>query len=254
MLSGRFEQCLLSPVLIAQALLVVGRTPRLPEATGPRAGSSGRGPVLRLLILGDSSAAGVGVDDQSFALSGQLARALSDHCRVDWQLVGRTGMTTRAMPGLLAQLQPDRFDIAVTALGVNDATRLVAPERWVKDTLKLHDLLQHQLGIGWVYATAMPPIGDFPALPWPLAQVLGRQADAMSQALERAVTGRRTTRIVYPDWGFDPATMARDGFHPGADIYARWARCLADRIQDDLSPAAQDIPRKGASGRKSGNG
>ena len=51
---------MLSPLLVAQALLTRARLPRLPEPDGERHGVVGEGAPLRLLILGDSSAAGVG--------------------------------------------------------------------------------------------------------------------------------------------------------------------------------------------------
>ena len=55
----------LSPLLVAQALRTRARVPRLPEAAGAREGVHGRGATrLRLLIAGDSSAAGVGVTTQ----------------------------------------------------------------------------------------------------------------------------------------------------------------------------------------------
>ena len=68
---------LLSPILVAQALTTRARLPCLPEAAGDRAGVIGRGPLLRLLMLGDSSAAGVGVAEQGQALTG--------HCRARWR-------------------------------------------------------------------------------------------------------------------------------------------------------------------------
>ena len=85
----------LSPVLVAQGVYTRLRTPRLPEATGPRSGVVGSGPMLRLLVLGDSSAAGVGVGLQRDALAGPLARALArqSHLQVHWQLLARTGLT-----------------------------------------------------------------------------------------------------------------------------------------------------------------
>ena len=52
---------MLSPVLVAQAVVTRARLPRLPEPEGQRHGVIGRGPLLRVLITGDSSAAGVGV-------------------------------------------------------------------------------------------------------------------------------------------------------------------------------------------------
>ena len=55
----------LAPLLLVQGRWVRRRTPLLPEPPGPRAGVIGQGPVLRLLIVGDSSAAGVGVAHQA---------------------------------------------------------------------------------------------------------------------------------------------------------------------------------------------
>ena len=83
----------LSPLLVAQALLARRRVPRLPEAAGPRSGAVGRGPALKLLVVGDSSAAGVGVVHQREALAAQLAAqvAASNRVWVHWRLVARSG-------------------------------------------------------------------------------------------------------------------------------------------------------------------
>src|SRR5262245_30891338 len=87
----------LSPLLVAQALHTRTRVPRLPEAAGARAGVHGQGGArLRLLIAGDSSAAGVGVATQEDALAGQLLPLLSQRCAasVHWTLCARSGLTT----------------------------------------------------------------------------------------------------------------------------------------------------------------
>ena len=72
----QFADVALFPLFALQALWVVARAERLPEPPGPRSGVGGDGPDLRLLILGDSSAAGVGAERQEDALSGQLAARL----------------------------------------------------------------------------------------------------------------------------------------------------------------------------------
>jgi len=54
----------LSPLLVCQGIYVRRVTPKLPEADGPRSGEAGSGALLRLLVLGDSAAAGVGVRTQ----------------------------------------------------------------------------------------------------------------------------------------------------------------------------------------------
>jgi enoyl-CoA hydratase/carnithine racemase len=82
----------LTPLLVAQAPVTRARMPRLPEAEGPRQGVVGRGPLLRLLMAGDSSAAGVGVVTQREALAVHWPAQLAQACtvRVHWQLLARS--------------------------------------------------------------------------------------------------------------------------------------------------------------------
>ncbi|MEM9637550.1 MAG: SGNH/GDSL hydrolase family protein [Pseudomonadota bacterium] len=234
MLTDRAQQLLLSPVLAAQAVQVILRTPRLPEAAGPRSGETGQGPPLRLLILGDSSAAGVGAATQQDALSGQLAAALAPEVRVTWRVVAQTGLTTARIPAFLASSTQDRFDVAVTALGVNDTTRLRHPARWLRETQSLHAVLRADHGVRRIYVTAVPPLDRFPALPYPLNAVLGRQSRALMAVLEPALARVTDVQLLRPDWGLDPAKMAADGFHPGPEIYRRWGMFVAQNILQDL--------------------
>ena len=54
----------MSPVLWIQGTYVRKVAQRLPEPPGERSGVVGAGPHLRVLITGDSAAAGVGADTQ----------------------------------------------------------------------------------------------------------------------------------------------------------------------------------------------
>src|SRR5262252_594380 len=106
----------LSPLLIAQALRTRSRVPQLPEASGARDGVHGRGGLrLRLLIAGDSSAAGVGVATQDDALAGQLLPLLAQRCEasVRWTLCARTGLTTAQTLQLLRDAPVPVSDLAV---------------------------------------------------------------------------------------------------------------------------------------------
>ena len=57
----RWVHLMFYPLLVAQAVATRRRAPTLPEAEGEREGRVGEGDRLALLIVGDSSAAGVGV-------------------------------------------------------------------------------------------------------------------------------------------------------------------------------------------------
>ena len=102
-----------APVIYAQGKRLRRETPRLPDAAQPWSGHvpapAGSAPTtprvpspLRVLVLGDSTAAGVGADTQDQALPGNLARELSArwHVAVDWRAMGENGATARDPPDL----------------------------------------------------------------------------------------------------------------------------------------------------------
>ena len=71
----------LAPLVLPQVVMARRFSRTLPEPAGPRAGRTGEGPPLRLLVAGDSSAAGVGVAWQDQALTGRLVRRLAQYGR-----------------------------------------------------------------------------------------------------------------------------------------------------------------------------
>ncbi len=230
-------RALLLPVLAVQGLSVRRTARTLPEPPGPRHGKApGAGAPTRLLILGDSSAAGVGCADQSTALALQLVAALAPNLSVDWRLVAQCGARTR---DALSWLEQDTrsADIVVTVFGVNDVTKATPRARWHRDQSALFDRLS-TMGARHIYATAVPPIGQMPILPNPLRWVLGRQALAFDATLQALCVAHPIARHVPFDFPMQPDQMAEDGYHPGPVIYAAWARHLAGIILADAGYSA----------------
>ncbi|MFD1508948.1 SGNH/GDSL hydrolase family protein [Lacimonas salitolerans] len=223
----------LAPVLALQGLALRRGGPRLPEPPGPRQGIAGTGPMLRLLIAGDSSAAGVGAAHQEQALSGHLVAGLARQSRVHWRLEAQSGDTTAACLRRLHGLAPARFDLAVLALGVNDVTSGLPRRIWLHRQRALHALLRHKFGVRRIYASGLPPMGAFPSLTGPLKWIMGAEAARFDAAL--AELAARTPDLCHVpfDQPMDTALMASDGFHPGPQVYARWAGVLTDRILTD---------------------
>ena len=105
----------LGPVLLAQAARLRRTAPELPEPGGHRRGLAGRGrTALRLLVVGDSSAAGVGARSQREALAQPLAHTLARRLNgsVRWQLVAESGLTS---DGVLQRLMRERPAAAADA-------------------------------------------------------------------------------------------------------------------------------------------
>jgi len=212
---------LMMPLLLAQALYVRRVTPRLPEPPGERSGVFGSGPDLRLMIIGDSAAAGVGARCQRQALSGRLVYFLGGHFRVTWKLDAQTGRTIK-----------DVVAVIVASVGVNDATRATPVKKWISCHEKLIDIATRKLDCRHILLSSVPPMHLFPALPQPLRWYLGERAKRLNNALEQHLAGCGCCRVVSPDFPPEPAFMAADGFHPGPVAYSHWARHLAGIIRE----------------------
>lgn len=225
----------LAPILLAQGRRVRRTTPSLPEPPGPRSGMLGQGRPLRLLILGDSAAAGVGARHQQTALSGQLVERLARHFAVEWQLLATTGHTTRDTVQALQSLPTGAVDVVLTSLGVNDVTAGVSPPRWLKQQQHLLQQLQQRLHPRLIILTAVPPMHLFPALPQPLRWFLGAWARQFNRQQILLLAGRPDCRRLEPTFPPGPEMMAADGFHPGEPAYCLWAEQVAAVILADWS-------------------
>lgn len=220
---------LLSPLLTAQALKVRKTATILPEPPGHRTGSYGAGPALKLLITGDSSAAGVGAKHQSEALSGQLAQALGASYTVEWKLIARTGNTTRTTLPLLKSQTPENFDVALVVLGVNDITSQIRLKPLKRLRADLYRHLRQDWGAKRVIVAGIPPLGNFPLLPQPLRWFLGLQARRFDTALAQQAHDHGADYLPF-DTPMTPEMWAEDGFHPGPNAYQVMGQRVAQQI------------------------
>jgi lysophospholipase L1-like esterase len=186
--------------------------------------------MLRLLIAGDSAAAGVGVDHQAQALSGQLQALLAPRFDLHWELIARTGHTTADLLGRLQAEPPKPFDVVVLSLGVNDVTGLVPLQRWVRQQRALVTLLKERFGAQQVLVGAVPPMGEMLAMPQPLRAVMGQRASLFNAALAQALRDQHHCQILRLPPSRQPGALARDVFHPGEATYRAWAADVARKI------------------------
>lgn len=213
----------LAPLLLAQAVTTRRRAPVLPEAAGARSGRLGDSErtAVRILIAGDSSAAGVGVGDQAQAVAGHLVRAMhreSGH-PVAWTLRARTGLTTRGVHALLRAEPPAPSDIAFVVTGVNDVTGQVPAGRAVGHRRTLADWLLGEGLAKHVVFAPLPPMHRFPLLPEPLRRVMGGDAVRHDRALARWAATRSDVSHARIELDLHAGVMASDGFHPGEPVY-----------------------------------
>ncbi len=213
----------LAPLIVPQGLWTNLRVPTLPEPAGARQGSVGEGPPLRLLIAGDSAAAGVGVPRQDDALLGQVLSRLESDYRVEFELQAKTGFTTADILRRLDRMAPQEFDVVLTSLGVNDVLAFTSRRTWLARQAQLRRVLREKFGARLIILSGLPPVHSFPALPQPLRWHLGSRATEFNDHLAAAVVAEPDSRLVDLRFEADAGMMASDGFHPGPPIYSEWA-------------------------------
>ena len=260
---------LLAPVLILQGRRVRRVALRLPEAEGARQGCvespaaagapTARAPAdrprtLRLLIAGDSSAAGVGAERQSDALAGRLPEALLARAaelaidRVEWRLEAHSGADAADVLARLERAAPLAVDLAVVAVGVNDVTGHTPPGRWLHTLERIAATLRSRHGARCVLVSGLPPMHIFPLLPQPLRWYLGEHARRFDAALRRWADSAGGVRYAPLPALSDPSMVATDGFHPSPAAYRLWAQALAGHAAEALRPPAE---AGGSTGRAS---
>lgn len=223
----------LGPVLFAQARRLRATALELPEAAGPRRGREGAGvDALRLLVVGDSSAAGVGAQTQDEALARPLARLAADGLgrAVQWQLIARSGVTSAQALDLLRESPPQPADLAVAMLGVNDVTHRIPLGRALRHRGELARWLRDRAGVRHVVFCALPPMQLFPALPQPLAWYAGQHVARVNR--EQALWAKAQDGVIHAtmEGVMDGSAFAEDGFHPSPALYAGIARRLAEHV------------------------
>lgn len=227
----------LIPVLVIQGNRVKKNTVQLPEPEGEREGTCGQGQPLSILIVGDSAAAGVGVEHQDDALLGAILKDLQHDFKIQWKLHAKTGDSTVKVICAIEQLETEHFDVVISSVGVNDVTKLMPADIWIQKQKKLYAMIQQKFSPELVIAAGVPPMNMFPALPNPLAWLFGQYAKKMNQQLAKFVASQDTMQWIEYDiekYRAMNLEMAADGFHPSKEVYTLWGQEVASKIRQTL--------------------
>lgn len=223
----------LSPLAVPLALRTRRTALRLPPARGDVRGVAGAGlpgEAFRLLLIGESTVAGVGVKTFDQALVVCLAEALAERMQrpVRWHACGENGITAeQARQRLLPEALSEPADLALLVFGVNDTTHLTTCKRWQAALRGMAVALREQRMV--VAFSAVPPLQHFRALPWLLRQLLGWRASLLDREL-RAVAREQQAQYCELSLAFEAHYLAEDGYHPSALGYRVWAQGLAEQL------------------------
>ncbi|HET6652327.1 MAG TPA: SGNH/GDSL hydrolase family protein [Nocardioides sp.] len=206
-----------------------------PSATGWY-GHGRTGPALKLALLGDSSAAGYGVDSVEQTPGAHLASGLAEAAgrRVYLHSVAFVGAQTRDLTRQIDEALPVGPDVALILVGTNDVTHRRLPSESVRLLSEAVRRLR-EAGVEVVVGTC-PDLGTVEPIAPPLRQVARHWSRrlAAAQAIAVVEAGGRTVSlgsILGPEFAATPKELfGPDRFHPSAAGYSSMASALLPSI------------------------
>ena len=223
------------PIYAWQGIGVRLRTQRLLPAEGPVAHTlPGRGAPIRLLVLGDSSAASVGIARTDGGLAAVLAGMLvRDTGRpVTWRAAGFNSATaTQLRDVVVPNLAHDDWTHIVVSVGTNDAKNFHTVSRFKRDFGGLLYALRAKFPGARIVWSPVVDLTTVPALPPLLARILEIRAQAINAmgtrlCHERGAVPASRLPVENPTLGF-----STDGFHASEAGYRAWAEHLLPLIE-----------------------
>ncbi len=186
---------------------------------------NGRGPLW--VVLGDSTAQGIGAPAHDRGYVGQLRAALDKSSSIPWRVLNLSRSGAKAAEVVAVQLpRLEALDVApelvTCAIGANDMYPTPLPALLAS----LREIMR-RLPDGAVIATL--PQGLRPVRATVVNDVI--RAEAPSGDLVVADVWAHTG----PPWH---GKLAADGFHPGVTGYADWAAAFAEALPADPVPPA----------------
>jgi len=216
------------PRILSQKRQLEHDVVRLPDAARPWEGRVEGPDPLRLLVVGDSTAAGTGAATQDEALPGSLGRELNARTGrgVLWRSVGENGADTADfLERHLSEALARPADLVFVTLGANDALHARSARAFGRDLRTLLELVSDRMPHARVLMSNLPVFARFELLPEPLRTTLYRHSLNLER-VARLVVARDDRWMITdqtpPPYG--PDFFAADRFHPSPSGYADWAR------------------------------
>jgi lysophospholipase L1-like esterase len=235
----------LLPIMYYQGKKIKASIPDLPEAEGV----SGKAicqsnKQLKIITIGESTIAGVGVKTHQEGFTGNLAKELSSklNANIDWNVYAKSGFNAKAVrEQILPNIQQEAVDLIVIGLGGNDTFELNSPRKWRQHINALISELKVKFSNCPIVFTGLPPVRYFPAFTPLLRFVFGNLSELLNQEIKSLITKQED--IFYHEAFFrekiweERAQLAlpidayfSDGVHPSKLTYEIWAENMSEFI------------------------
>jgi len=224
------------------------KVPILPEAMNPEgivAQNSNK--TLKIVTIGESTVAGVGVKTHQEGFTGTFAKELASklNTNIQWKVYAKSGYTAQQVYNrLLPKIIEKNIDLIVVGLGGNDAFTLNTPSKWKKNVQHLIEQLKKKYPDTPIAFTNMPPIKEFPAFTRLIKLTIGNLVEILGDELKTLIKNQENVYysndiITIETWtkkldlNNHPSEFFSDGVHPSKLTYQAWAKDFSNFIVEN---------------------
>jgi lysophospholipase L1-like esterase len=236
---------------LAAEVVAARRHRFLPAAEPPLEISGTIGPEdgepLTLVVLGDSSVAGVGADAAEDTLTYGVAKALSDQYRVSLHALGVSGSRlSHVVLDQLPQVEGLDPDIVLVCVGTNDVTHGTTLREAKRQLRLLVAGLAEAAPNARVIVSGLPPAETAAAFHRPLRDLLGLRALLFTRLYRAELTPHGISvfdiaKLTKSAFHGKREMFSADLFHPSSAGYAFLASIYGRAVRESLEAATRDL-------------
>jgi lysophospholipase L1-like esterase len=245
------------PVYVWQGVALRLRTERLLPPRLPEAGRfDGTGHEIRLLVVGDSSVAGVGMQALDETLGYNVAKNVRETTGrpVRWRAAGANSATAAEIRDhVLPHVDLTDFTHVILVVGTNDMKNFHPIRRFKQSFGTLLYAMRTRFPEARIVWAPVADMTQIPALPRALGRILQMRAELINNMGERLCRERGAV-MAEPVPILGPEGFARDGFHAGPAGYRSWAEHLTGYLVPEsvLPPGSHLQPGRDRHDHQSG--
>lgn len=229
------------PLVWVQGQAIRARAHRMAPPPGPLSGAvAGEGEALHLLVIGDSSAAGVGADETAQCLAPLIAARMAAQTgrSVCWRMAGgNSAVAAELRDHITPHLPAAPWTHILICVGTNDAKNYLTVRAFKRGFGGLLYALKTRFPGAAIVWSPVIDMRTMPALPPFLGRMLAIRARAIN-AMGAELCRERYAVAAEPLPVKDATGFAPDGFHANAAGYAIWA----DHVTPVLLAAGRAAP------------
>ena len=223
------------PFYVCQGLALRRRIIRMLPPSQPasitRKGKSKAKP-LRVLVVGDSTVAGVGVETFDHSIAGWLSHILCEETgrSVYVKPHGNNSATSGQIRDFVVpHIEQEPFDYVSLNIGTNDTKNFHTGRRFCREFGGLIYALRTRFPDATIIWSGVTDLAHIPALPFPLNRILSIRSRILSRN-GKILCDERGALAPTSKWKPTLDNFSDDGFHASSKGYREWAEGIAEVI------------------------